>query len=97
MKKYILAIILLFPTICSAWGPYGPGPMGPGYWGIGMPYGGYPYGAYGAMGYGWGIQAPSFNYTTVIQQSPPIVINSPPVVQEFCDSECQRIKSYIKR
>ena len=98
MKKVLFVLILVFPAVSFAWGPYGP--WGPGYWGgYGLGWGGYPYGAYGAMGYGWGIQAPSFNYTTVVQQSPPIIINSqPPVIyQNGCDEECERVKRYTRK
>lgn len=41
---------------------------------MGYGYGGY--GGYGMMGMGV-IQTPSFNYTTTIVQSPPIIVNNP--------------------
>lgn len=69
MKTIIFAALMLASTVSSAW--WG------GYGGYGMGYGyGMPWGAYGAMGYGYAIPSPSFNYTTVIQQSPPIIINN---------------------
>lgn len=94
MKKLIFIAGLLASTSCFAWGPYGPYGPGFGYGGYG-----YPYGMMGAMGYGWGIQAPSFNYNTVIQQSPPIIVNNndvapqpqqPQVIYKYkpCDDEC---------
>lgn len=93
MKKIIFSILLLSSFPVLSWYPYGPGfiPYG-GYGG----WGGYPYGAYGAMGYAWPIQAPSFNYNTVIQQSPPVIINNndqqPKVIYKYkpCDDECFR-------
>ena len=100
MKKVIF--FFLFSSSVFAW--YGPGP-GFGYGGWGG-WGGYPYGAYGAMGYGFMIPTPSFNYSTVIQQSPPVIINnndqpqvierviqSPPKIEyryKPCDAECVR-------
>lgn len=86
MKRIFFVIALLFTTSSWAWGPgwgsgWGPG-WGPGYypgWG-GMGYGYYG-GGYGMLGMGV-IQTPSFNYTTTIVQSPPIIVNqtveSPP-------------------
>lgn len=76
MKVVTFVVLFLSSSIASAW--YGPGGFYPwvGGYGMGYGYGGFPPGAYGAMGYGWGIQAPSFNYNTVIQQSPPIIINN---------------------
>ena len=91
MKK--LLFVLLFLTSTSAFSWYG------GYGGYG--WGGYPPGAYGAMGYGWGIQAPSFNYNTVIQQSPPIIVNNaqPPQVvyrdNPRTAAENERLRSYF--
>lgn len=71
MKKLMFAVMVLCSSQASAWwGGYG----GYGY-GMGFGYG-MPWGAYGAMGYGYAIPTPSFNYTTVIQQSPPIIINN---------------------
>lgn len=70
MKTVFFILALCYTSISSAWWGGGYGPWGYGGWG------GYPPYAYGAMGYGWGIQAPSFNYNTVIQQSPPIIINN---------------------
>ena len=78
MGKAAMKFITMFAcsALCStaaAWGPgWGPG-WNPGWW---------P-GMYGGMGYGGGysmngmamIQTPSFNYTTTIIQSPPIIIN----------------------
>lgn len=104
MKTLLCTIILLMSSSAFAWGPYGPyGPYGPGY---GYGYG-YPYGMMGAMGYGWGIQAPSFNYNTVIQQSPPIIINNQEqapqreriVVEEreVCNYECERLRGYFRK
>lgn len=97
MKNIIGIFILFASTSVFAWFPYGPG-----YGGFGYGYG-YPYGMMGAMGYGWGIQAPSFNYNTVIQQSPPIIINNQEqapqrvIIQEreVCNSECERLRGYF--
>lgn len=95
MKILILSTVL-FSSCVFAWGPYGPGYE----YGYGYGYG-YPYGMMGAMGYGWGIQAPSFNYNTVIQQSPPIIINNQEqqrvIVEEreVCNQECERLRGYF--
>lgn len=95
MKTIILAAIL-FSSAASAWGPYGP--YGPGFGGYGMGWGGY------GMGYGYipFIPGPSFNYNTVIQQSPPIVINNndpnyaqPP--QQYNQSNCYQECSSQRR
>lgn len=91
MKKIIFILGLLASTSSFAWGPYGP--YGPGYGGYGY---GYPY---GMMGYAPFIPGPSFNYNTVIQQSPPIIVNNndvapqpqqPQVIYKYkpCDDEC---------
>ena len=73
MKALRLLAMGLMCSSAQAWGPgWGPG-WNPGWW---------P-GMYGGMGYGGGysmngmamIQTPSFNYTTTIVQSPPIIIN----------------------
>lgn len=102
MKKVIFFLIIFSPSV-FAW--YGGGATG-----IYGGWGPYPYGAYGAMGYGWAIPTPSFNYSTVIQQSPPIIINNdqpqiierviqaPPKIEyryKSCDDECFR-KYYSK-
>jgi len=72
----ILSFITLM-LVCSAsnawWGGYG------GFGGYG--YGGYGYGygmPYGMMGYGYAIPSPSFNYSTVINSAPPVIIVQPP-------------------
>jgi len=103
MKKLLFVLLFLTSTSAFSWyGGYGPGMgYGMGYGGYGMGYGGYPPGAYGAMGYGWGIQAPSFNYNTVIQQSPPIIVNNaqPPQVvyreNPKTAAENERLRSYF--
>lgn len=60
----------------------------------------YPY-MYNAMGYGWGIQYPSFNYQTIVQNPPPIIINnvppSQPIYQNGCDHECERMRNYFRK
>jgi hypothetical protein len=78
MKKLLFAALMIASSTASAWyGGYGANfgvPMG--YYGGGMPYYG---GFYGGYGYGaYPIQGPTFTYNTVIQQSPPIIINLPP-------------------
>jgi len=100
MKKLLFVLLFLTSTSAFSWyGGYGPGFGYGGYGGYG--YGGYPPGAYGAMGYGWGIQAPSFNYNTVIQQSPPIIVNNaqPPQVvyreNPKTAAENERLRSYF--
>jgi hypothetical protein len=78
MKIIIFMAGWLFTASSMAWGPgWGPGGYpgwGPGMW-PGM-YGGWNYGGggYGMVGMGV-IQTPSFNYTTTIVQSPPIIVN----------------------
>lgn len=99
MKTLFFLVTLLFSSSAFSWGyGYGAGPAiyGPGFAGAYGPYGyAYPYGPYGMGGYGM-IQAPSFNYNTVIQQSPPIIVNQqqPQVVYRDrykpCDDECVR-------
>ena len=71
MKFLSFVALMLISSVSNAWwGGYG----GYGFGGYG--YGGYGYGMpYGMMGYGY-IPSPSFNYSTVIQQSPPIIINN---------------------
>ncbi len=75
MKTLTFLLAMFFATAAWAWGPgWGPG-WGSGYypgWG-GMGYGYYG-GGYGMYGMGV-IQTPSFNYTTTIVQSPPIIVN----------------------
>ncbi len=91
MKTLIFSVLFLISADTFAWYPYGPG-MG---WGMGW-----------GMGYNYMpfIPAPSFNYTTVIQQSPPIIVNNndqprvieriveqPPRViykDRYCDKRC---------
>lgn len=83
MKTVIFVAALFLSTTANAWwGPgYGPGfGYGPG-WGYGG-YGGYGMMPYGLMGYGYAIPQPSFNYNTVIQQSPPVIINEAPAYQQ---------------
>lgn len=83
MKKVIFILAMFYSSLSSAWwaGGYG----GYGYGGYPPPpplygYGGFGYGGYGYGGFGYGggymIPEPSFNYSTVIQQSPPIIINN---------------------
>ena len=74
MRVMTLVILALIGPSAEAWGPgWGPG-WYPGPW-PGM-YGGMGYygGGYGMYGMGV-IQTPSFNYTTTIVQSPPIIVN----------------------
>jgi hypothetical protein len=95
MKKILILVGLFVAGSANAW--IYPGGFGPGF------YGGFGYG-YG-MGYGMGymyppLQVPSFNYTTVIQQSPPIIIEQrqPEVIyrdREVCNSECERLRGYF--
>ena len=97
MKKFIFIITVLFSSNALAWyDGFGYGGIGPygGYSPV-MPYYGGPYGY--VMGFGvYGIPQPSFNYNTVIQQAPPIIINQqPPNVvyrdrYKKCDDECFR-------
>lgn len=97
MKK--LLFVLLFLTSTSTFSWYGP-EYGPGFGYGGYGWGGYPPGAYGAMGYGWGIQAPSFNYQTIVS-SPPIIVNNtqPPQViyreNPRTAAENERLRSYF--
>lgn len=92
MKILIFVVSLLVSFNAFAWYPYGP-----------MPYYGYGYTPYmyNAMGYGWGIQAPSFNYQTIVQQSPPIIINNPPpvyrerVIDNNVVQENERLRRYF--
>lgn len=92
MKKYVFIAFMLISGNSMAWFPYGPP----------MPYYGgyYPY-MYNAMGYGWGIQYPSFNYQTIVQNPPPIIINnvppSQPIYQNGCDHECERMRNYFRK
>ena len=74
MKTISFVVLGLLSSGAFAWGPGGGPGWNPGWW---------P-GMYGGMGYGGGgyamsgmamIQTPSFNYTTTIIQSPPIIIN----------------------
>ena len=70
MKTLMFFLAMFFATAAWSWGPgWGPGYY-PGWGGMNGYYGG----GYGmnAMGV---IQTPSFNYTTTIVQSPPIIVN----------------------
>ncbi len=73
MRAVGLALGLLLATNALAWGP-GWAPCGYGCGGWPVTFGGYAYGGYNLMGLGL-IQTPSFNYTTTIIQSPPIVMS----------------------
>jgi hypothetical protein len=72
MKTLFFLMALTISTQAWAWGPCG-GPCGYPGWGPYMGYGLYG-GGYGMVGMGV-IQTPSFNYTTTIVQSPPIIVN----------------------
>ena len=71
MKTLMFFLAMFFATAAWSWGPgWGPGYY-PSWGGLGYGYYGGGYGMYG-MGV---IQTPSFNYTTTIVQSPPIIVN----------------------